>query len=425
MSRDTIFALSSGSPPSGIAVVRISGPGAIEALESLCTQRLPPARNARVRTLRTQDGVVLDKAIVLLFPAPDSATGEDVVELHLHGGRATIEATCAEIAMRPNIRLADPGEFTRRAFSNGRLDLSQAEGLSALLSAETEMQRRAAWTSFDGGLRALTEEFRAAVVQASARVEAAIEYGDEDDVIEWGERTVVLRALADKITEVLARPPAERLRDGLKVVIAGPPNAGKSTLLNVLTDRSAAIVSPIAGTTRDAIEVPVQFAGIPLVFVDTAGLRENPQDPVEILGIERSHAWVEHADIILWLGDESRCLQPNALLVAAKSDLTANESRRGLAVSARNGTGIADLKAEIVALARSLGPAEGSVLLNVRQRECLAAAATDVANAASEDDLLVAAALLGYARTQFDRITGRADVEEMLDALFGTFCIGK
>jgi tRNA modification GTPase len=288
---DTIFAVSSGAPPAAIAMMRISGPDADTALNALTTKNLPEPRYAALRMLRAGDDL-LDTALVIRFPGPDTATGENIVELHLHGGRATIAAVTAALAQIPGLRPAEPGEFTRRAFENGRIDLSAAEGLSDLLAAETEHQRRSALTMASGGLSRVVERLRGELLAASARVEAAIDYADEDDVSPWPERSAVLEAMAVQIDALLANPPAERLRDGVRVAITGPPNAGKSTLLNVLVSREAAIVSPIAGTTRDVIEVPVVLRGLPFLFIDTAGLRNETGDSIEAIGISRAEAIV-------------------------------------------------------------------------------------------------------------------------------------
>ncbi|KEY98782.1 tRNA modification GTPase TrmE, partial [Sphingomonas sp. BHC-A] len=256
---ETIFALSSGAPPAGIAVVRISGPAAGQALLALAGS-LPPARRARLSSLRDpRDGALLDRALVLWFPGPDTATGEDLAELHCHGGRAVIAAVEQALASLEGLRRAEAGEFTRRAFTNGRMDLNAVEGLSDLLAAETQQQRRAALLMAEGHFSQRVEQWLRTLLNLSAMTEAALDFSDEDDVPDDGIETRIgqgVRILAEDVRAVLASPSAERLRDGVRVVLAGPPNAGKSTLLNRLVGRDAAIVSDVAGTTRDRIEVP-------------------------------------------------------------------------------------------------------------------------------------------------------------------------
>jgi tRNA modification GTPase len=421
---DTIFAVSSGAPPAAIAVMRISGPDADAALQALSAGALPEARRAVLRTLSV-DGVALDDALVLRCPAPNSATGEDLVELHLHGGRATIAAVSAALAAIPGLRPAEPGEFTRRAFLNGRMDLAQAEGLADLLAAETEHQRRSALAMASGGLSARVEAVRGELLQASARVEAAIDFADEDDVSPWPERSDVLRRVSSEIGVLLAQPPAERLRDGVRIAIAGPPNAGKSTLINSLVSREAAITSPIAGTTRDVIEVPVQLRGLPLVFIDTAGLRGETDDSIEAIGIARAEAIVAAADLVLWLGEGVAPDRDGVIAIRAKADLDDAADDGRLAVSALTGAGMPVLVDAIVAAAKAVLPPPDAIALNARQRVCLSEVATECRAAADTSDLILAAEHLRHARLSLDRLTGRAGVEDMLDALFGTFCIGK
>ena len=272
--RDTIFALSSGALPAGIGVVRVSGPNAAQALEKLAGI-LPEARRAMSATLRWQ-GDMLDLALILWLPGPGTATGEDIAELHLHGGRAVVASVLDALGRQPGLRLAEPGEFTRRAFSNGKLDLAQAEGLADLLAAETEAQRRQALRQAEGGLGKLVGSWRERLLGLAARVEAAIEFAeDEDDVPALAPADLTgVAMLTVEMEAALSQPPAERLRDGVRIVVAGPTNAGKSSLINILAGREAAIASPIAGTTRDLIEIPVSIAGMPCLLIDSAGLRE-------------------------------------------------------------------------------------------------------------------------------------------------------
>ncbi|MGN3974651.1 tRNA uridine-5-carboxymethylaminomethyl(34) synthesis GTPase MnmE [Tsuneonella sp. SYSU-LHT278] len=422
---DTIFALSSGAPPAGIAVVRISGPGAGDAIVRLAG-KLPAPRRAVAATLRASDGHELDRALVLWLPGPNTATGEDVAELHLHGGRAVVAAVETELASAPGLRRADGGEFTRRAFANGRIDLAEAEGLADLLAAETESQRRSALAMAGGALSRAVETWRERVLALSAAVEAVLDFGDEDDVgglpAEFGER---VHGLEDEIAGWLARPSAERLREGIRIVLAGPPNAGKSSLFNALLDTDAAIVTPVAGTTRDVIERPVAVEGIPFVLVDTAGLRGGSAGEIEAIGITRAQAEMVRADIVLWLGKEGRGPE-GALEIDAKCDLGRAQKRSAFGrVSALTGAGIADLWHSLAERARTLLPAPGEVALNRRQRALIEMAVAELARARGEHRPLILAEQLRLARVAFDRLTGRASTEDMLDALFGRFCIGK
>lgn len=422
---DTIFAVSSGAPPSAIAVMRISGSDADAALAALTTMTLPEPRYAALRTLRAGEDK-LDSALVIRFPGPDSATGEDLVELHLHGGRATVAAVSTALARLPRLRAAEPGEFTRRAFMNGRMDLSEVEGLSDLLAAETEYQRRSALAMVSGGLSRFVEALRSDFLAASARVEAALDFADEDDVSPWPERSAVLDGMAMRIEALLANPPAERLRDGVRIAIAGPPNAGKSTLINALVARDAAIVSPLAGTTRDIIEVPVAFQDIPLVFIDTAGLRGETDDSIEAIGIARAEAIVASSDLVIWLGDPSTPPErAGVIAIRAKADILDAAGDTRISVSALTGVGMAALIEAITTAAKAVLPAADAIALNARQRACLIDLKTEARAAASTDDLILSAEHLRHARIALDRLTGRSGVEDMLDALFGTFCIGK
>ena len=422
---DTIFAVSSGAPPSAIAIVRISGTGADTALDALTTIALPEPRCAALRTLRARD-TDLDSALVIRFPGPASATGEDVVELHLHGGRATIAAVTSALAEFRGLRAAEPGEFTRRAFENGRMDLTEVEGLSDLLRAETEHQRRSALTNASGGFSRIIDELRREILAASAKVEAAIDFADEDEVRPWPERASELFSLGQRIELLLAEPPAERLRDGVRVAIAGPPNVGKSTLLNALVARDAAIVSSIAGTTRDVVEVPVALHGLPLIFVDTAGLRDNTDDEIEAIGIARAKAIINSSDLILWLGSHSDTPERSGVIaVRTKADLIDAADDPRLAVSGVTGKGMSVLVSAIVEAAKNLLPGVDAVALNARHRNCLLQLTSEIFDAARADDLLLTAEHLRLARSALDHVAGRSGVEDMLDALFGTFCIGK
>src|SRR5436309_5886019 len=306
-SNDTIFALSSGPPPAAVAVIRISGPKARFGLETLIG-RVPEPRRASLARLRDPaTGAVLDEGLALWFPGPRSETGEDMVELHLHGGRAVIAATLAALARLDGFRPAGPGEFTRRALENGRMDLTAVEGLADLIFAETEAQRRQAGGQLQGARGKRVEGWRKRLIDSMALVEARIDFSDEADVPEdlLGPALAAAEALREEILGALADDHrGERLRDGLTIAIAGPPNAGKSSLLNRIARREAAIVSPYPGTTRDVIEVPPDLHGYPATPVDTAGIRE-PQDPVEQEGVRRALARAQAADLMLWVVDAS------------------------------------------------------------------------------------------------------------------------
>ena len=421
---DTIYALSSGSPPAAIAVVRISGPEAEAVLQALAGT-LPEPRTARLAALQ-HDGETLDNALVIRFPGPHSATGEDIAELHLHGGRSVVAAVLAALGAMNGLREARPGEFTRRAFENGRIDLSEAEGLADLLMAETQSQRRAALALAGGALSRQVEAWQARLLALAAELEAALDFSDEGDVGEAAWPREDLGALAGELETFLRRPPVERLRDGVRVVIAGPPNAGKSSLLNALAGREAAITSEIAGTTRDLVEAPTAIAGAPFLLIDTAGLRDSG-DVIETIGVERALGSLAAADLILWLGEPEACPdRQRAVFVQAKADLAAaTDSRADVAVSARTGQGIGALVRLLTDRARQLLPAEGEVAINARHRAALAEALGWLNEAEAAHDPLIVAEALRQARGALDRVTGRAGVEDMLDALFGRFCIGK
>jgi tRNA modification GTPase len=423
---DTIFALSSGRPPAAVAIVRTSGPKAHEAARSLTG--LPSPRRAALRTLRDpSDGRVIDEALVIRFDAPERATGEDVVEYQCHGGRAVVDALLAALGAIEGLREAEPGEFTRRAFANGQIDLTEAEGLADLLEAETEAQRRAALALASGGLKRQIEQWQQRLVELSARAEAAIDYVDEDEVAGGDERLGDdAQALAAELGEWLARPRIEPLRDGVRVVVAGPTNAGKSSIVNAIAEAERAIVTEIPGTTRDTIEVPLAIGGVPFVLVDTAGVRDT-DDRVERIGIDRARGEFAGADILIWLGEPDEAPEHRNLIKArSKSDLDRFEPFTGtIAVSAITRAGIDGLLARITELSRKLLPAEDALALNRRQAAALAEVEHALREAAQTPDLVIAADHFRSARNALDRLTGRAGVEDMLDALFGRFCLGK
>ncbi len=426
----TIFALSSGAAPAGIGVIRVSGPQASAALAALAG-RIPKPRRASLAKLRDGAGALLDEALVLWFPGQNTATGEDLAELHCHGGRAVIAAVEAALAALPGLRRAEPGEFTRRAFANGRIDLAEAEGLADLLSAETELARAAALANAGGALSRQVELWRERVLALSAEVEAALDFSDEEDAAALPECfTWNIAALAAELHDWLSRPRSDRLGEGFRVVLAGPPNAGKSTLFNALVESEAAITSPIAGTTRDVIERAVAIGGVPFTFVDTAGLRVvesgSGADEIEAIGIARAEAELLRADLVLWLGPEGTG-PADAWEIAAQADragfVPKAEARH--TVSAATGAGMAALKVALVGVARDVLPKPGEAALNARQHARLSEAAEGLTAAGALNDPLLVAEELRRARLAFDRLIGRATTEDMLDALFGRFCIGK
>lgn len=427
MDADTIFALSSGAPPAGIAIIRVSGPGAHAAMQALA-RRVPPPRSASLALLKDpRDGAPIDRALLLWFPGPATVTGEDLAEFHCHGGRAVVAAVEDALAALPGLRRAEPGEYTSRAFANGRMDLNAVEGLADLLAAQTQAQRRAALMMTEGHFSRRIDQWRSRLLDLSAMAEAALDFSDEDDVPDANIEAQIgtgIAALAQEVAAILAAPLAERLHDGIRVVLAGPPNAGKSTLLNALVGRDAAIVSAIAGTTRDRIEVAAAIDGIAYLFTDTAGLREDSEDAIEMIGIDRARAALDAADIIMWLGDETDLPRADALLIAAQADRI-DKDRPGLRLSARTGEGMDALLAALRTRAGTLLPGDGDFALHARQHKHMAEAGGHLAGAATSRDLLVAAEELRLARHSLDRLTGQAGTEDMLDRLFSGFCIGK
>ena len=450
--RSTIFALSSGRPPSAIAVIRISGPQACTALERLIG-RVPDARKAALaRVCDPENGEAIDEALALWFPAPHSETGEDVAELQLHGGQAVIAAVLKALGTVAGCRLAEPGEFTRRAFENGKLDLTGVEALGDLIFAETSAQRRQAFRQLIGLIGDRAEAWRGRLIEALALVEARIDFSDEADVPEdlIAPAAAIARSLRDEIAAALADGRrGERLRDGLVVAIAGPPNAGKSTLFNRLARREAAIVSPYAGTTRDVIEVHLDLDGYPLTILDTAGIRGSCE-PVEQEGIRRARARAAEADLVLWvtdvsaggrMGTEMAQLKegPPHWLIQNKIDLlrsTPAQSKKDehefiFSLSAKEGEGLEELIAALAQFATDLfAGGENAVVTRARHREMLEQtvaaldrAVVEGADASPREELI--AEELRQASSALGRLTGRVDVEDVLDKIFRDFCIGK
>jgi tRNA modification GTPase len=439
----TIFALSSGRPPSAIALVRVSGPEARTVVAALAG-KMPSPRMATRALLRDGKGQPIDDAVVLWFPGPASATGEDVAEFHVHGGRAVLAALFATLADFGNLRPAEPGEFTRRAFENGKLDLTEAEGLDDLIHADTDRQRRQALRQLEGLLGDKARGWRARIIEASALIEAGIDFSDEGDVPAEliAPALVKIKTLLFEIEEVLAaQGQSERLRDGLVVAIAGPPNVGKSTLMNQLARREVAIVSPHAGTTRDVIEVQLDLDGYPVTVIDTAGIRET-DDPVEQEGVRRARARAAEADLVLWLADAAdqaihRDSATPLWLIRNKIDLDVAGQPASLElgpagvefrISASRGDGVRELISALVAFTQSyFGAGEGGLIGRTRQRQLLQESAAslrrsiDVIGKGEElaaEELRAAAHALG-------RLLGRVDVEDILDVIFREFCVGK
>jgi tRNA modification GTPase len=498
-SRDTIFALSSGRPPAAIAVVRISGPRAGAALEKLIGRIPEPRRAALARVKNPINAEVLDEALALWFPAANSEIGEDSAELQLHGGRAVIAGVLDALGTIDGLRPAEPGEFTRRAFENGKLDLTAVEGLADFIHAETQAQRRQAFRQMKGLLGDRAESWRKRLIEALALVEARIDFPDEGDVPEdlVGPALKIAQGLRDEIGEALANATrGERLRDGLVVAIAGPPNAGKSTLLNRIARREAAIVSPTAGTTRDVIEVHLDLDGYPVTLLDTAGIRDS-DDPVEQEGVRRARERAAGADLVLWVVD---AIAPEPVAVSAeggasvvgrgrsaagtrpmadtvssepvdsppvwvvrnKADLldsTGAPSQTGnspvgtsgpqtpqpdrnehefisigmnseniFTLSATDGKGVNSLLERLAEFASQYFGSEPALVSRERHRRALSTTLAALDRALTEgpaggDDIV--AEELRFAATALGRLTGRIDVEDILDVIFADFCIGK
>jgi tRNA modification GTPase len=459
--RPTIFALSSGRPPAAIAVIRISGPDARVALEQMIGRVPEPrvASFARVRDPAT--GAVIDEGLALWFPGPKSETGEDIAELQIHGGRAVIAATLAALGRFPNFRHAEAGEFTRRAFENGRLDLTAVEGLADLVAADTEAQRKQALRQMQGAFAQTAERWRTRLIEARAFIEAGIDFADEGDV----PKTLAAQALAivrPVLEEIGAAGAAqgERIRDGLQVAIVGPPNVGKSTLLNAIAKRDVAIVSPHAGTTRDVIEVHLDLAGYPVTLRDTAGIRPT-DDPVEQEGIRRTWHSVGVADLVLWVLDareadadakarvaqeqEAQGRHVHVWFVINKIDLLSADALpktespfrtivpySSIAISAATGAGVDMLVERIAAFAETALQGEPALVTRQRHRQMLQLAGMSLAGALaleqqfgtdSREELI--AEQVRAATTALERLTGRVDVEDILDVIFRDFCIGK
>ncbi|MBL0403553.1 tRNA uridine-5-carboxymethylaminomethyl(34) synthesis GTPase MnmE [Microvirga aerilata] len=434
-SDDTIFAIASGQGRSAVCLIRISGTESRSILEMMAG-KVPDPRRAVVRTLREPaTGDPLDQALVLWMPGPQSFTGEDQAELHIHGGLATRAAVLRVLGSLENCRPAEAGEFTRRAFLNGRMDLSQVEGLADIIDAETEAQRRQAMLQLGGRLGDASEGWRERILQVLALLEASLDFSDEGDVPE-GLEADILKAIAsvhEEIRKALANRSGERLREGLTVVLAGPPNAGKSTLLNALAQRDVAIVSPVAGTTRDLIEVHCDLGGLPVIIVDTAGLRESG-DLIEQEGVSRARARAQDADLVLWLvppeGEETQAPSARRVLrIGTKADLNQNRRDCDLMISAASGEGLRELIGRLEVEAGTLMGQGDAIVTRERHRRALERAQSSLERAhamlAGRGPLELAAEEARLAARAIGEITGRVDVEDVLDRLFSSFCIGK
>lgn len=441
----TIFALSSAPGRAGVAVIRVSGPGAGSVLNLMAAPRPKPRIAAGRRIVHPSTGELLDRGVILWFPGPKSFTGEDVAELQLHGSIAVVRAVLGALAVIPGCRSAEPGEFARRAFDNGKIDLAQAEGLADLIEAETEAQRRQAVRQAGGALSSLYESWRASLIEATALVESAIDFSDEGDIAfdAFASARAVIQSLVPNIRRHLADGHrGEILRSGFRVVLAGPPNVGKSSLLNALARRDAAIVSEEAGTTRDVIEVHLDLAGLPVIVSDTAGIR-GTGGSIEREGIRRSLASAADADLIVWLTDihapepllpdEIRQAADRTLLVLNKTDLAIGAPQPTLpddmiAISVKTGAGLDLLTTRIGAIAAArIGNPDEPAITQDRHRRLVTSCVTELEAFLDGDanQVELRAEELRRAASALGRITGRIDVEDVLDAVFSRFCIGK
>jgi tRNA modification GTPase len=454
----TIFALSSGQPPAAIAVIRISGPRARLALEAMIGRVPEPRRATFARVRDPANGETIDEGLALWFPAPKSETGEDVAELQVHGGRAVITAVLKALAALDGFRLAEAGEFTRRAFEHGRMDLTAVEGLADLVAAETDAQRRQALRQLGGNIAAQAETWRTRLIEARALLEAGIDFSDEGDVPKTLARKAfaIIGPVADEIGQA-DRGHGERIREGLQIAIAGAPNVGKSTLLNRLARRDAAIVSPYAGTTRDVIEVHLDLAGYAVTLSDTAGIRPT-NDPVEQEGVRRAWQSAVAANLTLWvldgqtiepgaiaaLADQERLAATQVWFVVNKADLLdvsarqkiealfKHPPRRCMLISATTGEGVDTLVEAISRFAREYFGGEPVLVTRERHRQMLQAAGAALAGALALDCAQgpdgreeIVAEQVRMATRALERLTGRVDVEDVLDVIFREFCVGK
>lgn len=427
---DTVYALSTAQGKAGVAVIRVSGPDALSAAEALCGD-VPPYRVASHRVLRDLDGKRLDEALVLTFPKAGSFTGEDVVEFQTHGSIAVVSTLLTELGRLDGLRPAEPGEFTRRALLNGRLDLSQVEGLADLIDAETEAQRRQAMRVLSGDLGKRADGWRTSLIRAAALLEATIDFADEEVPVDVSPEVteLVTGVISGLETEIRNVHSAERIRTGFEVAIIGAPNVGKSTLLNALAGRDAAITSEYAGTTRDVIEVRMDLSGLPVTLLDTAGLRET-KDAVETIGIDRARQRAAQADLRVFLVENGAApafaAEAEDIILNAKADLLEDKTN---AISGETGFGVSELVARITDVLKSRVPDSG-VATRLRHQQAMERGkqALDTALALlphGEDSADIAAEELRTAIRALDSLVGRIDVENVLDEIFASFCLGK
>ena len=434
--RDTIFALSSGGLPSGVAVIRLSGPQVREAIIALAGD-IPEPRRAVLRNLRNSEGVTLDHGLVLFFTEPASFTGEDSAEFQIHGGKAVASAILHALAAVPGLRQAEAGEFSRRAFINGKIDLTGAEGLADLIAAETEAQRRLAIENVDGGQKSLYDTWRTRLLNARALIEAELDFSDESDVIETISNTSLkaLRQLANDIQlHIDGFSAAEIIRDGFKVVLIGAPNAGKSSLLNALAKREVAIVTDTPGTTRDLIEVSLDLQGIKVIITDTAGIRQT-EDNVEKIGVGKALEAAQKADLVLKLFDQNadkidcsiETSTDSFYSVATKIDLPQHHTRDfDYGISAVTGEGMEQLVDAIASRAQTATTSTSNIIpTRLRHVTLLRSTQESILQACEAREPELQAEELRHASDSLGKITGSVDVEELLGVIFSEFCIGK
>ncbi|MBY6044983.1 tRNA uridine-5-carboxymethylaminomethyl(34) synthesis GTPase MnmE [Phaeobacter italicus] len=427
---DTIFALASAQGKAGVSVIRLSGPQALPTASKISGGALPTAGRA-LRVLSDQSGERIDEALVLTFAGPNSFTGEDTVEFQVHGSTSVVSAMLALLAEFDGVRLADPGEFTRRALENGKLDLSQVEALADLIDAETEAQRIQAQTVLAGGLGALAERWRVDLIRAASLIEVTIDFADEEVPVDVTDEVTALLAgvVSDLQPQITGVQIAERIRSGFEVAIVGAPNVGKSTLLNALAGREAAITSEYAGTTRDVIEVRMDLAGLPVTLLDTAGLRET-DDHVEGIGIELAKKRAETADLRVFLAEDRNDIdlpiREQDIVLKPKADLLSGVPG---AISGKTGQGVDDLVREIGRILKDRAGKAG-IATRARHRDAMKAASDRLMSA---QEILkrgpefydIAAEDMRSAIRSLEMLVGRVGVENLLDEIFSSFCLGK